>query len=69
MCRRFVHFCLYNSYASSSTRASLSYGAVAILRPASHPAREVGMSDIVFLALGLVWFALCLGYAAGCERL
>jgi hypothetical protein len=27
------------------------------------------MLDIVFVALGLGWLALCVGYAALCERL
>ena len=31
--------------------------------------REMVMFDLAFIALGLGWFALCLGYAAGCARL
>jgi hypothetical protein len=27
------------------------------------------VADIGFIALGLAWFALCLGYAALCDRL
>ncbi len=30
---------------------------------------EAVMWDVAFLALGMAWFALCLGYAAGCARL
>ena len=39
-----------------------------IFRPVQLPRREI-MLDIAFLALGLGWFAICLGYAAACERL
>jgi hypothetical protein len=31
--------------------------------------REMVMSDVAFIVLGLFWFALCFGYAAGCARL
>lgn len=30
---------------------------------------EAIMPDVVFVVLGLAWFAVCLGYAAFCERL
>ncbi len=37
--------------------------------PQHAPAVEKPMLDLAFLALGLVWFAACLGYTAFCDRL
>ncbi len=42
---------------------------VRICRRPKKLSREVVMLDAVFVILGLAWFALCLGYASGCERL
>jgi hypothetical protein len=39
-----------------------------LLRAVARPMEEQ-MLDIAFLALGLVWFAACLGYTAFCDRL
>ncbi len=39
------------------------------LKPDRTRILEAIMPDVAFLALGLAWFAICLGYAALCERL
>ena len=60
---------LWDSYAAPACAASLSYADAAILRPEHARKLEAVMPDFAFVVLGLVWFALSLGYAAGCERL
>jgi hypothetical protein len=69
---------LWNSYAPPGAPPSISYRPSETFRPdpgtpvavtrRGRPTEEQ-MLDIAFLALGLAWFAACLGYTAVCDRL
>ncbi len=59
---------LWNSYIAAVAVASHSYGVGANL-PGATTRTFAAMLDVIFVALGIGGFAVCLGYVYLCERL